>query len=196
MVDLDALLRIGRSAFAKHGFEATSVRGIARDAGVDPALMVHHFGSKEALWTAIVRQIASQTQPMIQATFELQTSSLGPRQRVERALALLVDQVFAEPDIGVFFSTAATERGERLDLLIDRMVRPYHDAFLPLLRDAINAGEIARNDPEVMFLMLTNAIGRTISYDHVLSAFSTLPQRPAAFKEAVYCTAIAMLKAP
>uniref|UniRef100_UPI0039EF1783 TetR/AcrR family transcriptional regulator n=1 Tax=Bordetella sputigena TaxID=1416810 RepID=UPI0039EF1783 len=193
MVDPHDLLKVGRSAFAKHGFEATSVRAIARDAGVDPALMMHHFGSKEALWSAIVEQIAAQILPMIRATIELRTSALGPRQRVERALGLLIDQVFLDPDIGVFFSTAATERGERLDLLIDRLVRPYHDAFLPLLRDAMDAGELARNDPQVMFLMLTNAIGRTVSYGHVLAAFSSLPQCPEAFREAVYCTAVAML---
>lgn len=37
------------AAFARDGFDATSLRGIARDAGVSAALIVHHFGDKNAL---------------------------------------------------------------------------------------------------------------------------------------------------
>jgi AcrR family transcriptional regulator len=36
--------------FGRNGFAATSVREIARLAGVDPALVIRHFGSKEALF--------------------------------------------------------------------------------------------------------------------------------------------------
>jgi AcrR family transcriptional regulator len=36
--------------FAREGYTATTLRGVALDAGVDPALIVHHFGSKEALF--------------------------------------------------------------------------------------------------------------------------------------------------
>lgn len=35
--------------FPRDGFEGTTVRAIAEDAGVSPALVVHHFGSKEGL---------------------------------------------------------------------------------------------------------------------------------------------------
>lgn len=36
--------------FGEHGFGGTSVRAIAKVAGVDPALVIRHFGSKEALF--------------------------------------------------------------------------------------------------------------------------------------------------
>lgn len=51
-----------------------------------------------------------------------------------------------------------------------------------------------RNDPEVMFLMLTSAISNTVSYSHVLSVFSPLPQRPKAFKIAVLANTLSMLR--
>lgn len=43
-----------RVLFAEHGFEGASVRAIAADAGVDPALVIRHFGSKEALFLRCV----------------------------------------------------------------------------------------------------------------------------------------------
>ncbi|MFP3740623.1 TetR family transcriptional regulator, partial [Burkholderia sp. SIMBA_019] len=38
----DALLRSARIAFARSGYEATSVREIAKTSGVDAALVGHH----------------------------------------------------------------------------------------------------------------------------------------------------------
>ncbi len=38
--------------FAEHGMAATSLKVIADDAGVSPALIVHHFGSKQGLRAA------------------------------------------------------------------------------------------------------------------------------------------------
>ncbi|WP_341316912.1 TetR/AcrR family transcriptional regulator [Paraburkholderia sp. IMGN_8] len=190
----DALLRSARNAFARSGYDATSVREIARVSGVDPALVTHHFGSKEALWIAVVDQIADEAAPMIAKTAALRaTSGLGPRARVEGAVSILIDQVFLTPDVGMFFSTAATETGERLNLLIERVVRPFHDVFVPLLTDAIDAGEISQQDPDIMFMMLANGISKTVAYSHMLGPFSSLPRRPKEFKRAVLATALVML---
>lgn len=43
------LIEIATDAFARDGFATTSLRSIAKQAGVSPALVVHHFGSREKL---------------------------------------------------------------------------------------------------------------------------------------------------
>jgi AcrR family transcriptional regulator len=47
-----AILDAARESFASAGFERTTIRGVARSAGVDPALVMQHFGSKERLFAA------------------------------------------------------------------------------------------------------------------------------------------------
>lgn len=50
--DLTARARIRDAAirkFGQAGFEATSIRAIAVEAGVSPALVIHHFGNKDGL---------------------------------------------------------------------------------------------------------------------------------------------------
>ena len=47
-----ALLVAARAVFAERGFEGATVRLIAERAGVDPAMVNHWFGGKEALFTA------------------------------------------------------------------------------------------------------------------------------------------------
>ncbi|MEU3726380.1 TetR family transcriptional regulator [Streptomyces sp. NPDC031705] len=43
-----------REVFAERGYDKTSVRGVAKVAGVDPALVHHYFGSKDDLFAAAV----------------------------------------------------------------------------------------------------------------------------------------------
>lgn len=181
----DVILRAARRTFAKRGYDATSVREVARELGIDAALIAHHFGTKETLWLAVVEQIVELAEPMFDALRALRASSLPHRDRVRRALELCVDHEFAEPDIGMFFSTAATEEGGRLDRLQERIVRPYHDAMFPLLADAVEAGTIRPVDPNVLFFMIASAIGTTVSYSHMMLEYTSLPTRPEAFREAV-----------
>lgn len=48
----DAILAAARREFATRGYDATSLRGIATEAKVDPALVIHYFGTKEGLFVA------------------------------------------------------------------------------------------------------------------------------------------------
>jgi AcrR family transcriptional regulator len=50
----DDILRAARAAFARDGYQGASLRGIARDAEVDVALISHFFGSKAGLFGAVV----------------------------------------------------------------------------------------------------------------------------------------------
>ncbi|RQR41218.1 TetR/AcrR family transcriptional regulator [Burkholderia sp. Bp9142] len=189
----DVILRAARRTFAKRGYDATSVREVARELGIDAALIAHHFGTKETLWLAVVEQIAELAEPMFDALRALRTSSLPHHERVRHAIELCVDHEFDEPDIGMFFSTAATEEGARLDRLRERLVRPYHDAMFPLLAEAVDAGAIHPVDPDVLFFMIASAVGTTVSYSHLILEFTSLPTRQDAFRQAVLDVALNFL---
>jgi AcrR family transcriptional regulator len=51
----EEILEAARVMFAEKGYDATSLRSIARAAGVDPALVHHFFGNKEGVFTAAMR---------------------------------------------------------------------------------------------------------------------------------------------
>ena len=50
------LLEAARLRFAREGFDGTSIRDIAGDVGVDQALVIRYFGSKEKLFAAACPQ--------------------------------------------------------------------------------------------------------------------------------------------
>lgn len=50
----ERLLDAARTAFLERGYDATSVRSIAREAGVDHSLMNYYFGGKQGLYAAVM----------------------------------------------------------------------------------------------------------------------------------------------
>lgn len=51
----DAVLRAAREQFSHKGYDAATVRAIAAEAGVDPSMINHHFGTKEQLFMAALK---------------------------------------------------------------------------------------------------------------------------------------------
>jgi AcrR family transcriptional regulator len=50
----EAIADAARAQFAERGYERATMRSIAESAGVDPALIVHFFGTKEALFEDVM----------------------------------------------------------------------------------------------------------------------------------------------
>ena len=46
------ILSAARARFGAEGYERTTVRAVAADVGIDPALVIRYFGSKDGLFTA------------------------------------------------------------------------------------------------------------------------------------------------
>jgi AcrR family transcriptional regulator len=50
----EAIAAAAREHFAQRGYEGTTIRGVAGTAGVDPALVMHFFGTKDGLFAGAV----------------------------------------------------------------------------------------------------------------------------------------------
>lgn len=85
----DVILAAAKKSFAKDGFAATTIRKIAKDAGVDPALVMQFYGSKDVLFAASLAVSADALNAMANA-FEGPVEGLGPR--VTRAFLNLWEQ--------------------------------------------------------------------------------------------------------
>ena len=48
----DAILRAARIRFADTGYNGTTIRAVAADAGIDPSMVMRYFGSKDGLFAA------------------------------------------------------------------------------------------------------------------------------------------------
>ena len=50
----EAILEAAQRSFAAFGYDRTTIRAIGTEAGVDPALVVHFFGSKQQLFVTVM----------------------------------------------------------------------------------------------------------------------------------------------
>ena len=84
------ILDAARSVFADKGFDQASIRAIATEARVDPALIHHYFGTKDKLF------LASLNMPLNPA--ELVPKALdGPREEAGERLIRVVISVWDSP---------------------------------------------------------------------------------------------------
>lgn len=120
-----AILEAARQAFAALGYDGSSVRAIAADAGVDASTAIHFFGTKEGLFRAVIQDVAPSMQTFIEA---LQRGASG-KELVERYLAIWSDTRSGPAVRALIRSSIGSERaGQVLD-----------EALLNDLRRAITA---------------------------------------------------------
>ena len=84
------ILTAAAAEFARDGYETTSMRGIARAAGVDPALVRHYFNDKADLFAEAIAV------PM-RADRLVATALDGPRDQVGASLVRYVVQTLDDP---------------------------------------------------------------------------------------------------
>jgi AcrR family transcriptional regulator len=84
------ILVAARTLFSTHGWEATSIRAIARAADVDPGVVLHYFGDKEGVFT---EAMALPMQPG-QALAEVVP---GPRSAIGRRLVEFFLRIWEDP---------------------------------------------------------------------------------------------------
>lgn len=72
------ILEAARAEFAERGYDKTSVRGIARAAGVDAALVHHYFGTKDEVFAAAV-ELSFEPALVVPAILEGGTDGVGER---------------------------------------------------------------------------------------------------------------------
>jgi AcrR family transcriptional regulator len=86
-----SILDAARARFAEVGFDRATIRSIAAEAEVDPALVHHHFGTKDELFVAVHEL------PMSPKQF-LTAIGSGPREEMGERIARLYLSVIAGPD--------------------------------------------------------------------------------------------------
>jgi AcrR family transcriptional regulator len=87
----EAITQAARRQFSELGYERASIRSVAAEAGVDPALVVHYFGSKQRLFLAAI-ELPFEVGDLVE---RLET---GPRQQVGERVARFALEVLGNPD--------------------------------------------------------------------------------------------------
>lgn len=125
------ILQAAAARFAAHGYERATVRAIAADAGVDPALVHRFFGSKQDVFVAALRL------PFTPATVVARLLDGSPKDVGTRVVSTFLS-VWDQPGAGdrlraVLRSATTEEHGARMlrEFLLDALLVPLTEGVAP-----------------------------------------------------------------
>lgn len=140
-----AILDAAKARFATEGFRSATVRAVAADAGVDPALVMHYFGSKQGLFVAATEFPIDPAQ-VVPHIVGPGVDGLG--ERLLRFLLGLVDELGeANPMLALVRSAVGHPEAARMmreflgEAILDRVAAAV-DADRPRLRADLCASQI------------------------------------------------------
>lgn len=175
--------------FADQGFDATGLRDIAADAGVDVALISYKFGSKLGLWKAVVERVGVVKMEQLRAALSARPD------REDRPLVAsmeaLVDIYLANDTVPRFLLRDASHDPERAGWVFDHVSRPLLDHFLPLIRRAQAAGRVSAPIPEMFFLSFAYGVAVNVVRRALLTGFAPGLADDGEFRAALYATLVA-----
>jgi AcrR family transcriptional regulator len=146
-------------AFARLGYEGSSLRALGAAAGVDMALVGRLFGSKVALWDAVVDRLAERQAEQAEQLARLADMAReDPDDAFRGFIRFFADLSFEMPAFPAFLLQEAANPGDRLDALVSRLVKPFRDRCRPIIQAALDAGVVGGKDADMVFGMLVAAI--------------------------------------
>lgn len=137
-----AISRVAMQRFAAQGFDATTLREIAGDAGVDVALISYRFGGKLGLWKDIVSQAGTGLREALErALYDSETT--GAHKRLENSAHAFLAYLLHRPEVPRLLLRDVTIDSDRSKWLFEALSLPLHQHFIELAQAAANERDTA-----------------------------------------------------
>ena len=141
----EAIINAARQQFGEFGYRRTTLRGVARIAGVDPRLVLHYFGSKKQLFLESV-ELPIDSDTLLAHLFEPGPGSIGER-AAEMLVGILEDPTTQRVIVGLIRAAASEPEAAQLvrEILTERILTPLAESVggdHPELRASLMATQV------------------------------------------------------
>ena len=121
----EAILEAARRQFSELGYRATTMRGIAAAAGVDPRLVLHYFGSKKQLFMQTV-ELPVDPEAVMDRIFENGLDDIGAR-AADVFMSILDDPAARRTFTGIIRAAVSEPEAAEIirEVLNQRLLTPF-----------------------------------------------------------------------
>jgi len=176
--DLDnrgRLLRAATDAFAEYGYEGTSLRVIADNAGVSFQLIAYYFGSKEELWLKTVDYLFER---YLETGKGLGfTASGNLPEQFHNHLRLLLTDMLQRPQLRKIWIQEYLANSERYQNVIRPKIRHLWETLsLPYFKEVVRLGIVERFTAEEISLLWSSIVQNNVVYPYYVELTLGLPE--------------------
>lgn len=147
------ILEAAHTVLVRHGTAGARMQEIAREAGVNQALLHYYFRSKERLAAAVFRMVAGR---MLPALVETLGSDLSLEEKCDRVIALYIANLATSPFLAGYLISELHHHPERAAQLLGgvmgvdpgRVVPPVIEKLRLQIEEAVSAGRIRSIPPQ------------------------------------------------
>lgn len=122
----DHILITAEKLFSQHGFDGTSTRSIANEAGVNLAMLNYYFGSKEGVYKAVLQKRLGDFHQILNSINEENISSW---EKLKRAVELYVERVMSNNCYHKLLhrELSLDQRSEVGDFITEALIKNVHE---------------------------------------------------------------------
>jgi AcrR family transcriptional regulator len=134
----DRLISAAIDSFGHRGFDGTSIRDIARAAGVNIAGIAYHFGGKDQLYAACLKHIAQSMRQGLGAKLATGEKPRNPgeaRRALKETLFAFTQFILGTPQMASFVRIVVREQldpSPAFDILYGEFMEPLHKRLCAL----------------------------------------------------------------
>lgn len=154
------LLDTAERLFAERGFEATSVRDLATEAGVNVAMVSYYFGSKEGLFEAVIESKIPRTRYELE---KLVQSELSPWEKLSQTIDIYVDKMLSTHAFSrVIMREMSLQQRPEFVQMITEQIRRNMEIIRGFLREGMEKGQFRYVDEELTLATIFGTISTMV----------------------------------
>ncbi len=151
------IVAAAHALIAEKGYAGCSVALVADAAGVATGSVYRHFPDKGALFAEVFR---TATQREVDAVAEAGAKPGSIEERVARAVETFAGRALRSPRLAYALIAEPVDPQVEAERLVYR--RAYRDIFAQVIADAVDAGDLPPQDPEVSAAAVVGAMAEAL----------------------------------
>lgn len=156
--DPEARVKIAAAAeelFAARGFDGAAIRDIAKNAGVNSAMIHYYFGNKEGLYRAMLEGAASSVRALL---IETTSGSGSTRERLARFVDAYAAYMLSQPNLARILYREMLTGAKHIKHIAQQYAAANYTMLRTMISDGVKRGELRAIDAELAPISLMGMV--------------------------------------
>lgn len=172
------IIETAEKLFADRGYDGTSVRNIAEEAGINVAMISYYFGSKEKLLEALFSYRAEGTTQKLVSM--LTNKVLNPLEKVNMMIEYYIDKFYTQTSFHKIMSREqVASRRSAIAGLIQSFKKRNQQLIKEIIQEGQKGGSFTKNiDIPILMSTLIGSISHAVTTQHFYREINNLQDMP------------------